>query len=314
MSDKGQLAVTSPVIAVAGSTTGLRSAERRRSQLRGRVDVQRSLFLRQCRARVTPQQVGLPASSAARSRGLRREDVAALAGVSTSWYTWLEQGRSIKVSDDVLERVCIALRLNADERIYLFSLVQRRLPQLANGLPEVAPPEVSRLIEALPFPAVALNLRCDVLAWNQVNSILYRDYSQYPSAERNLLEILVLRAATPVNQDRMEVALSRLMSALRFDYSRCAGDAKFEALLLRLCTLSPLFNRLWRAPDFLIRSYGLHQFAHPRFGEVTFEHTSFIADGHPCIRVVLCKPHDEAARNSVAAVNEELAAATSARA
>lgn len=305
---QGQSSISKPVEPAPGHGAG-RQADKRRLQLRSRIDVQRSQFLRQCRARVNPRDVGLPSSSMARRGGLRREDVAALAGVSTSWYTWLEQGRAIRVSDEVLERICGALRLNGDERTYLFSLVQRRLPRLTCELPDVAPPEVRRLIGVLPFPAVALNLRCDVLAWNAANSALYRDYANYPPGERNLLEILLLHAEATADPARMEVAIRRLMGALRFDYSRCAGDVKFEALLRRLLTVSPLFNRLWNSPDFLIQSYGLHQFEHPRFGALTFEHTSFIADGHPCIRLVLCQPHDEAARRAVAAVNAGYAAA-----
>lgn len=304
---EGQLPFTKPAepTLVPGADG---QAEKRRRQLRSPIDVQRSQFLRQCRARVNPRDVGLPSNSVARRGGLRREDVAALAGVSTSWYTWLEQGRAIRVSDEVLERICGALRLNADERTYLFSLVQRRMPRLTSELPEVAPPEVRRLIDVMPFPAVALNLRCDVLAWNAANTALYRDYSAYPPGERNLLKILLLHGGTVADPARMEVAISRLMGALRFDYSRCAGDPKFEALLRRLLTVSPLFKRLWNSPDFLIKSYGLHQFEHPRFGALTFEHTSFIADGHPCIRLVLCQPHDEAARRAIAVVNAEITA------
>lgn len=256
-----------------------------------------------------PEEVGLPASSRARSGGLRREDVAALAGVSTSWYTWLEQGRDIRVSDEVLERVCTALRLAEDERTYLFALVQRRLPRLPRGMPVTCPPEVRRLIDAMPMPAVAMNLRCDVLGWNAINGLLYRDYSEYPPEERNLLKILLLKPVPQLSPAKLEATVRRLMGALRFDYSKCAGDPEFEALLRRLLMHSPLFRRLWRAADVLIRSYGSHQFTHPRFGPLTFEHTSFVPDGHPYVRVVVCNPEDEAARRAVATVTAELAAA-----
>lgn len=286
-----------------------RSAGKPRSRLRTPVDHQRSEFLRHCRARVRPEDVGLPGSSRARSGGLRREDVAALAGVSTSWYTWLEQGRDIRVSDEVLERVCATLRLAEDERTYLFALVQRRLPRLNHEMPDTAPPEVRRLVDALHIPAVALNLRCDVLAWNTINSVLYRDYALHPPEERNLLEILLLKPVNQLPPAKLESTVRRLMGALRFDYSKCAGDPKFEGLLRRLLTHSPLFRRLWRMSDVLIHSYGSHQFNHPRFGPLTFEHTSFVPDGHPYVRVVVCNPEDDAARSAVATVNAELAAA-----
>src|SRR4029453_18244748 len=100
-----------------------------RKRLRSAVDNQRSEFLRLCRARIKPADVGLPQARLTRSGGLRREDVGAISGVSASWYTWLEQGRDMRVSDDVLERLSQTLKLSEDERIYLFSLVQRRLPR-----------------------------------------------------------------------------------------------------------------------------------------------------------------------------------------
>src|SRR5690348_7959068 len=88
------------------------------------IDQQRAEFLRSCRARIKPSDLGLPVPQRKRTDGLRREDVAALSGVSVSWYTWLEQGRDMRVSDDVLERICQTFRLSEDERVYLFSLVQ----------------------------------------------------------------------------------------------------------------------------------------------------------------------------------------------
>ena len=83
-------------------------------------------FLKSCRARLSPSEVGLPDTSRRRTPGLRREDVAAVAGVSVTWYTWLEQGRDIHVSADVLERICATLRMSPDERQYLFALVHHR--------------------------------------------------------------------------------------------------------------------------------------------------------------------------------------------
>src|SRR5262245_25300080 len=105
---------------------------RTRKRLRSAVDNHRSEFLRLCRARIKPADVGLTTARLTRSGGLRREDVAAISGVSASWYTWLEQGRDMRVSDEVLERISGTLRLSEDERIYLFTLVQGRAPRLRN--------------------------------------------------------------------------------------------------------------------------------------------------------------------------------------
>lgn len=299
--------VNDPEDQTAGAT-----ATRRPSagpKLRKLVDNQRSEFLRRCRARVHPETVGLPRGGRARNGGLRREDVAMLAGVSTSWYTWLEQGRDIRVSDEVLERISQALQMSADERVYLFSLVQQRLPRLSREMPTICPAEVSRMLQAMSVPAVAMNLRCDILDWNGPNSALYRDYSAVPVEERNLLEILMIKMVPHVPPAQLEITARRLIGNVRFDYSKCAGDPKFDALIRRMLTHSPLFNRLWRAPEFSIQSYGLHQFNHARFGPLTFEHSSYIPDGHQTVRVVVCTPHDEITRRVARVVNRELATA-----
>jgi transcriptional regulator with XRE-family HTH domain len=270
-----------------------------RKRLRSAVDRQRADFLRQCRARIDPEELGLPRSRIKRTEGLRREDVASLSGVSACWYAWLEQGRDMRVSDDVLERLSDTLRLSEDERVYLFSLVQHRAPRVKRDTHEEAPPEVVRLVEGLSMPAIAMNLRWDVLAWNRLNSIVYRDYSALPPTERNLLEILLTQPVTHMTPAVMERTARRLIARLRFDYSRHADDPKFEALIRRLDTRSPLFRRIWRLPEFTLRPFGTHRFTHPRFGDVAFEHTSVVPDGHPNIRMVICVPENEAARRAI---------------
>jgi transcriptional regulator with XRE-family HTH domain len=255
---------------------------------------------------LNPTDLGLPQTKRKRTEGLRREDVAALSGVSASWYTWLEQGRDMRVSDDMLERLCQTLRLSEDERVYLFSLVQHRIPRARGDARVEAPPEIVRMVDGLNVPAVAMNLRWDVLAWNRVNAVIFRDYGEYPAAERNLLEILFTRPVRNIKPQEFEDMARRLIARARFDYSKSSDDPKFESLVRRLDSQSPLFRRIWRIPEFTLRGYGVHRFTHPRFGEVTFEHTSCVPDGHPNIRVVICMPENAAAKRAVAQVTEEL--------
>lgn len=296
---RGSIPATPGVAAPVGAP------KKSRARLRTPLDHQRSEFLRRCRLRLKPEEVGLPANRRSRTGGLRREDVAALSGVSASWYTWLEQGRDIRVSDGVLERVSQALRLTEDERTYLYSLVQHRLPRLPQDTGSEAPPDVLRMIHSLQHPAVVMNLRCDILAWNAANSALYFDYGTLPPNERNLLEMLVTRPSTHLTPAQLENALRRLIGRLRFDYSKCADDPRFEALFKRLVTCSPLFAQLWRVPDVALNAFGIHSMQHARFGQITFEHTSYVPDGHPYIRVVVCTPENAAARRAVAIVNLE---------
>jgi transcriptional regulator with XRE-family HTH domain len=295
------------------SKTGRQRATRRRGpvaarpRVRSTVDNQRAAFLRRCRARIKPADVGLSAGQRSRTDGLRREDVAAISGVSASWYTWLEQGRPMRVSDDVLDRLCQTLRLTEDERIYLYSLVQQRPPRVSSEVRPEAPPDVTRMISALGVPALVMNVRWDVLAWNPLQSALYRDYTKIPVEERNLLEILFTKPVKHMTPVQLEQMAHRLIARLRFDYSKCTDDPKFEALVHRLNTRSPLFNRIWRTPEFTLRGYGLHRFTHARFGPLSFEHASVVPDGHPNFRVVICTPENVAARRAVAQAAAELA-------
>jgi transcriptional regulator with XRE-family HTH domain len=270
------------------------------------IDRQRAEFLRSCRARIKPSDLGLPLPQRKRTDGLRREDVAALSGVSVSWYTWLEQGRDMRVSDEVLERICHTFRLTEDERIYLFSLVQHRPPRLHRDAHFEAPAEIVRMITGVAAPAVIMNLRWDVLAWNRLNSIFFRDYASVPPAERNLVEILFTRSSYHEDPVEFEKLARRVLAKLRVDYSKSGDDPKFEALVRRLESQSPVFRRMWREPEINVRSYGMHVFRHPQYGDLSFEHTSYVPDGHPTVRVVICMPNDAATRQAVAKAQTEI--------
>jgi transcriptional regulator with XRE-family HTH domain len=271
-----------------------------RKRLRSPVDRQRADFLKRCRTRLNPAELGLPQPRRKRTEGLRREDVAALSGVSVSWYTWLEQGRDMRVSDDVLERLCHTLRLSEDERVYLFSLVQHRVPRAPRHAPPEAPAEIVRMINGLNVPAIIMNLRWDVLAWNRLNTLIYRDYNNMPAGERNLLEILLSRKSGHLSPADLESTARRLIARLRFDYSKSDDDPRFETLIRRLDAASPVFRRIWRIPEFSLRAFGVYRFKHPRYGELAFEHTSSVPDGHPHIRVVIRMPDNAAAKRAVA--------------
>ncbi|MET0291946.1 MAG: helix-turn-helix transcriptional regulator [Steroidobacteraceae bacterium] len=263
------------------------------------IDRQRAEFLRSCRARIKPGDLGLPSPQRRRTEGLRREDVAALSGVSVAWYTWLEQGRAMRVSDEVLERICHTFRLTDDEREYLFSLVQHRPPRLQQESQVEAPEELKRLLGEVAVPALLMNLRWDVLAWNELNTAVFRDYGVLPVAERNLADLLFTRPSYFKDPQEFENMARRLLAKLRVDYCKAGEDPKFEALIRRLDNSSPVFRRIWRTPEINVRSYGHHRFQHARYGELSFEHTTFVPDGHPTLRVILCTPCDDRTRSTL---------------
>jgi transcriptional regulator with XRE-family HTH domain len=266
---------------------------------------QRADFLRNCRARIKPSDVGLPDPKRRRTEGVRRGDVAALSGISVAWYTWLEQGREIRVSDDVLERICQTFRLTGDERVYLFSLVQQRAPRV-QAEPECAVPEsIERLVTGMAVPCIAMNVRWDILGWNELSRRLYRDYAQLPAPRRNLAEMMFLHADRQGDLVDPENTAQRLIAKLKVDYSTYGRDPRFEAMIQRLERSSPLFRTMWRSPDFNVGSYGVHRFQHRVYGELAFEHTSCLPDGHPTLRVVMCMPADARSREVVAQLCRE---------
>jgi transcriptional regulator with XRE-family HTH domain len=277
-----------------------------RSAIRPPLGRQRSEFLRNCRARIKPADVGLPDPQRRRTAGLRREDVAALSGVSVAWYTWLEQGRDMRVSDEVLERICQTFKLSDDERLYLFSLVQHRAPRVQGAPRFDVPPEIERLITGMAIPAIARNLRWDVLAWNELNSRIFRDYSRIAPGERNLLELLFSSSSYDDPPEESQQRLRRIVAKVKVDYSAFGSDRRFELLIQRMERNSALFRSLWRSPDVNAGSYGIHRFRHREYGEVAFEHVSCIPDGHPSVRIVMCMPSDARTRTLIGRLNQEL--------
>jgi len=260
---------------------------------------QLSDFLKGCRARLSPGAVGLPDTSRRRTPGLRREDIAALAGVSVTWYTWLEQGRDIQVSADVLERICATLRMTPDEREYLFALVQRRpAPLVASRTQEVSPSLV-HMLKALAVPALVMTSRWDVIAWNDLTTI-FRNYDELPPAKRNLLRILLIEDETyQRDPEQYEAMARRVLSKFRVDYSQTPEDPAFEELIAELAARSPIFRRFWNSPEVMSRSEGVGRY--PHLGGVSFEHSSYVPEGSPMLRLVIYVPHDKQSAEKVAA-------------
>ena len=255
-------------------------------------------FLKGCRARLSPAQVGLPDTNRRRTPGLRREDVAALAGVSVTWYTWLEQGRRIQVSADVLERICSTLRMSADEREYLFALVQHRPAPRVPLRPDEVSSTITRMLAALAVPAIVMTARWDVIAWNRLASTVFRDYDKLPPERRNLLRILLVDDESYQGDVAAYEAMARrILSKFRVDYSQVPGDPAFDELVAELSARCPIFRRLWSSPEVIGRSEAVAY--HPRFGGMTFEHSSYVPEGSPMLRLVIFVPHDEASQRKV---------------
>jgi hypothetical protein len=221
-----------------------------------------------------------------------------------TWYTWLEQGRKIQVSADVLERVCSTLRMTPDEREYLFALVQHRpAPPTPSRMTEVSP-TLSRMVEALGVPALVMTARWDVIAWNRLATQVFRDYEHLPPEQRNLLRILLIDdKGYQSDPAAYEAMARRVLSKFRVDYSQTPDDPSFEQLIEELDERCPIFRKLWNNPEVLGRSEAVAN--HPALGGITFEHSSYVPEGFPTLRVLIFVPYNEQAIAKVRELRDE---------
>ncbi|RKF19375.1 XRE family transcriptional regulator [Altericroceibacterium spongiae] len=243
-------------------------------------------FLRQRRERLSPLDVGLPSGKRRRTPGLRREEVAALAGVGMTWYTWLEQGRAITVSSAFLDNVARVLKLDEVERRHLFLLAHQRPPAVASRAFCELPPLVRRLLDDLPLrPAYVMNLRWDVIGWNAAARQLF-GFDRREPAERNMLWMLFADTRLSAKIAEWDRQAPQILASFRRDYARAPDDADMRALVDTLERTSPAFAQLWHRHDVHGRCEGRRCFLIDGIGPVDFDHSSFTVDEEKHLRLV----------------------------
>jgi transcriptional regulator with XRE-family HTH domain len=249
-------------------------------------------FLRSRRERLTPEAAGLPSGSRRRTPGLRREEVAQLAGVGITWYTWLEQGRPINPSRNVLDAIAGALRLNADERQHLFTLADLTPPPPAATYDEVDP-VTQRVVDAVqPFPAVVLTPAYFIVAWNEAYLHLMGDIRLLPPERRNHMRLVFLephwrRMLLDWDQAaRHNVALYRGAMADRLD------DPASKPLLDELTERSAEFRELWAAQLVKQPTTTAKLFMHPDVGLLRLDTANFMLPDQPGLRMGVHTPSD----------------------
>lgn len=243
-------------------------------------------FVRERRSRLRPEDVGISAGPRRRTPGLRREEVAQLAGVGLTWYTWFEQGRDIRVSADFLERLCRAFRLTAAERSHLFTLSQHRPPPHAPHADARVPDAVRSILATLPDPAYIMTMRWDVVAWNTSAAKAF-GFADTPAELRNILRLVFTAPDYRRLMMDWESAARRTLEKFRLDYARADGDPCFEALVASLCRQSTDFARWWPHQDVCGLGEGQKRLCHPDLGDVLYDHATFAVEGSPDLRLVI---------------------------
>ncbi|WP_437927244.1 helix-turn-helix transcriptional regulator [Sorangium sp. So ce291] len=205
-------------------------------------------FLRGRRTRAAPAAGVAFAGKRRRTPGLRREEIAQLAGLSVDWYTRLEQGRDVNPSRETLEAIARVLKLDDDERGHLFYLAR---PEAAGGAArsaaqkERAEPAMARALEALRVPAFVFSPRFDVLAWNEAACRLLVDFGDVPPRKRNLLWLTFRHAAYRARYADIGTIEREVVAAFRFSASSYVGDPEFDALIADLLETSEAFRGIW---------------------------------------------------------------------
>jgi transcriptional regulator with XRE-family HTH domain len=229
-------------------------------------------FLFSRRERLSPEEVGLVSYGRRRTTGLRREEVAQLAHIGTSWYSALEQGRSVNPSEDVLNSIAKALRLTEDETRHLHLLArpvqQDKIEdrQLNTGL--------ERMVKALePHPAYVLGRCWDLLLWNQAAELVFGlpSRSNQKQQRLNWMRHLLTDADLGSNIKDWEVRVRILIAHFRADYAHFPNDARFKELIEEFMRVSPLFREYWPLHDVQVATDRRKRRYDPRIGEMEFE-------------------------------------------
>jgi len=278
---------------------------------RGDPRVELGKFLASRRARLLPSDVGLESGRRRRVAGLRREEVAVLAHISETWYARLEQGQDVKPSPEVLDAVAQALRLNADERAYLFMLAGMLLKTVspdAPALPEAFVQAVHALVEA---PAVVYGPRFDILLTNAAHRIVFGDIEDFPDARGNVVRQLFLDPARRALFPQWENVALGLLKSVRLNAGRQVGDPAFVSFIEELRSESALFREWWDRHDVVHAADGEKEIAHPVAGRLLLDHAAFTFSDRPeqLLIVYTAKPGSESDRKLRNLLRDESGAA-----
>jgi transcriptional regulator with XRE-family HTH domain len=243
-------------------------------------------FLKARRAELSPRSVGLPGGAVRRVPGLRREEVAMLAAISTDYYARLEQGR-IQASEPVLDAVARVLDLDEDQRAYVFELAGKEPPRPRPQAVQTVQPQLRRLLDDLgSLPAMVLGRHMDVLAWNPLAAALVGDFAQIPAEERNYARMIFSPAMRKLYAD-WESTARTAVAQLRMEAAHNAGSPRLTTLVNDLSAQDPDFRRWWAAHHVAARTIGTRTLNHPIAGELVLEWDTLTAATDPDQQLVI---------------------------
>ncbi|MDU4694533.1 MAG: helix-turn-helix transcriptional regulator [Paenibacillus sp.] len=211
-------------------------------------------FLKSRRERLSPEGVGLKIANGQRKTpGLRREEVAVLAGVSVTYYTWLEQGRDLTPSRDVIDSIAQALRLSPAEKGHLYQLWNPHISEMPSAASSAADLQMQKIIDQLTYPSLITNERSEVLAWNKAAQVIFANFASIPVQERYFIRLLFEDAEMRNRIVNIEEFASYSVAVFRTYYDNHRGDPWFETTVEHLIQNSAEFERIWKQYDIQLK-------------------------------------------------------------
>lgn len=253
-------------------------------------------FLKNQRAKIDPQSVGLPVGSRRRTPGLRREEVAQLAGVSTSWYTWLEQGRDIKVSASVLDAIVGALKLNSDERKYLYDLALDNAfhPNIAVKEPTMISPSLLKILQELKYcPTIISDRHCNIVGWNEAACHVFIDFRQIPEPDRNMISLLFTKKEFRTLAVNWAHFVKGFLAIFRAYYGQYVADPWYSDFISHMEHHHPDFKNLWNQSEVSAAPEVTIEFRHAKAGKMLFNLSSLQAQGEADLRLSIYTPVEQ---------------------
>jgi transcriptional regulator with XRE-family HTH domain len=251
-------------------------------------------FLRNRRARLSPEQVGLPRGTRRRTPGLRRAEVALLAGVTPEWYSKLEQGRDIHVSVQLLECLASVLRLDADERAHLFFLAIRQPPPVETFSPMTISPTFQHFLRQLgTTPACVIDARLNVVDWNKALQVTLGYTTSMSPRERNIIWRLFTPPLVRQGSEEWEKVACVFLAQFRAGYGRFIDDPWWDEQITELSLVSPAFRALWTRHDVIGSLEGWKSIPHPLVGDLTFDFFLLQIDDANDLRLLVYSPRND---------------------
>jgi hypothetical protein len=234
------------------------------------------------RARISPAQVGLPEGNRRRTPGLRREEVAAIAGIGLTWYTWLEQGRPIQVSAQVLESLARTLMLNKEESNHLYALANQAPPVRMPDYRQPVNSMLQHVLDSLQFsPALILDIRWNIIAWNRAATVAFLDFSKVDIDKRNYIWLTFADDEYRQIFVNWELYAQKLLARFRASCGSYIEDPWLSRFVGELRSASSEFNQWWPMHNVENDRESHKVIFNKEVGEMIFEHTSFaVADNN----------------------------------